>query len=410
MKEFTDLGRVIEARWREANYDERLFPAIASAALREASIPGRINAHDVLAWLVSTPELPDQDDIDSKFGEPPITIYRGRRFFIQVLFWLTSSTSIHRHAFSGAFQVLEGSSLHSRYTFRVRRRVSSQMSIGDVRLRGAELLERGQIVEITDDLAHGLFHLESPSATIVVRTYVEHTPEPQYNYQPPFIAEDPFFKEKVQTSWIQGLASLLKISEEKYLELASDLLSRADLHTTFLVLQQAYRGLGTERAAPLLAAAKRRHGEVVAEIAATAREDLRRRHIYKLRRTVLDPEHRFFLALVLNLPNRDAMFELIQRRFPQDEPRARVLAWSKALSGVDSIGIDLDDDLNSHLFEALLDGCTNPQIFERLGAEYEIDDIEAQRASIERHISRIKSTVLEPLFRIGIEAGSAAAG
>jgi hypothetical protein len=399
MRAFEELGRALEARWHDASYDELAFPSIAADALREANIPARVDANDLLAWCLSTTELPEQDDLDGKFGEPPITMYRGRRFFVQVLFWLTSTTCIHRHSFSGAFQVLQGSSLHSRYEFQARRRVSSQLLIGDVRLQSAELLERGDVVPIMRQLAHGLFHLQAPSVTIVVRTFVESEAHPQYRYDPPHIAIDPFFKEQVQTRWLQALEVALRVARPRYEALAVDLVSRADLHTAFLVLRQAYLAIGAERSAPLLAAAERHHGAVVTELAATLEEDLRRRRISQLRGSVFDAEQRFFLALAQNLPNRDAMYALIRQRHPHDDPRTRVLAWARTLSGVDTIGINLHDELNAHLFEALVDGCSDAQIFEQLRTEYGAEEVERRADSLTRHVSRMKRTVLAPLFR-----------
>jgi len=409
MRIFGDLGLEIERVWRGVSYDELAFPGIAAGALREARIPERIGADDVLDWLLSTAELPEQDDLEARFGEPPVTMYRGRRFYIQVLFWLTSSTSIHRHAFTGAFQVLHGSSLHSRYEFHARRRVCSQMLLGDVRLRTAELLQRGDIVEISRDLAHGLFHLEAPSATVVVRTVGEPEGSPQYDYRPPCVAVDPFFSEPVLTRWLQGLDLLHRSGSPRYVALAADLLERTDLHTGYLVLQHAYRRLDDlGRAAPLLAAAERRHGPVVAELAASLLEERRRRLIYRLRVPVRDPERRFFLALVQNLPDRGAIYAMIRRRYPDDDPRARVLAWTRALSGVDRIGIDLDDELNGHLLEGLLDGCSNAQIVDRLREEYDDEQLDAQAEQLARCIARMRRTMLAPLFRADLSGSGGA--
>lgn len=400
MRTFDDLGRAIEAAWQGVSYDELAFPAIAAGALREARIPEQLGADDVLRWLLTTAELPEQDDLESKFGEPPITVYKGRRFYIQVLFWLTSSTSIHRHAFTGAFQVLHGSSLHSRYEFQLRRRVCSQLLLGDVRLRSAEILQRGDVVEISRDLAHCLFHLEAPSATVVARTFGELEGSPQYEYRPPCVALDPFFEEPVLTRWLQGLELLHRSGSPRYDELAADLLARADLHTAYLVLQHAYRKLGDlSRAAPLLAAAERRHGPVIAELAAALLEERRRRLIFRLRASVRDPERRLFLALAQNLPDRDAIYALIRRRSPDGDPRAQVLAWARALSGVDRIGIDLEDELNCRLFEALLDGCSNAGIIDRLREEYDGEQLAAQAEVLGRCIARMRRTVLAPLFR-----------
>ena len=114
-----------------------------------------------------------------------------------------------------------------------------------------------------------------------------------------------------------------------------------------------------------------------------------------------DPERRFFLALVQNLPDRDAIYALVRRRYPDDDPRARVLAWARALSGVDTIGIDLEDELHRHLFEALLDGCSEAKIFDRLREVYGDGQVEAQAEVLGRTVARMRRTVLMPLFRAG---------
>jgi hypothetical protein len=180
MQIFDALGATIEAAFRQVNYEEERLPAIAAGALRDAKIPEQISLTDVLRWLLSSEALPQQEDIEADFGEPPITVHRGRRFHIQVLVWLTGSTSIHEHGFAGAFQVLQGSSVQSWYELHARRRINSRLLLGDVRLRGVDLLQRGDVVEIHRGVAHSVFHLDAPSATVVVRTYSDPDRQPQY--------------------------------------------------------------------------------------------------------------------------------------------------------------------------------------------------------------------------------------
>lgn len=399
---FNALGETIEAAWRASDYDERALPAIAAGALREAKIPEQIGAGDVLRWLLSTDALPAQTDLDAKFGEAPITVYRGRRFHVQVLFWLTRSTTIHGHALSGAFQVLDGSSLQSRYAFHLRRRVNAHFLIGDVRLRAAELLERGDVVEIDADLLHCLYHLEAPSATVVVRTNSDPDRQPQYNYLPPSLAVNPFHEEPVATRWLQGLALLIGAKHPDYDALARGILGRSDLHTCYQVLEQAYLGLGSpERVGRLVEAAELRHGPVISEITAALDQRLFRRKLHELRGAVRDPEERFFLSLLQNLPDRDAIFALVRRRYPGDEPRARVVSWVHALSGVDRIGVDLDDDLNAVLFEALLDGCGAAEMLGRLKAEFDPAQVDAAAGELDQYAGRMRRTALAPLFRGG---------
>src|SRR5215216_4020345 len=117
MQVFHELGSLIEQRWRDENYNEEVFPEIAGQALVETTPYREVDPWDIIRWVNTTTQLPKQQDVQGKFGNPPITLYNGPRFHIDVYYWLDGTTSIHQHAFCGAFQVLLGSSIHSRYSF-----------------------------------------------------------------------------------------------------------------------------------------------------------------------------------------------------------------------------------------------------------------------------------------------------
>lgn len=397
---FDDLGRKIEAAWERLDFDEHAFPALAVSALREARLEQATSSIEVLRWLLTTPQIPEQDDMSARFGDPPITVYRGRRFFIQVLLWREGSTAIHRHSFNGAFMLLDGASLQVRYEFTPRRRASSRFLLGDLRLKDADLLARGDVVPIEWDTLHAVFHLEAPTATVVVRTYGDDEAEPQYNYVHPSVAYDPFYTEQHATRRAQAVRFLFRTEHPEAMDLVADLVARADLHACWDILWDACDHLGSPAdAAPLFEAARRRHGAAIDDLATALHEDLRRRKVGELRREVDDPEQRFFLALLQNLPDRASIEAMVQRRYPDGDPRRRILGWLEALSGVDSIGVDLTDDLNHHLVRALLDGRSDEEVREALSEVFEPEEVAASAAEIERHSARLRATALEPLFR-----------
>ena len=116
MEDFQKLGELIEDRWRLQNYSEQLFPEIAAKALAESDLPARVDPWEIIRWVQTERSLPEQKDADGRFGDPPITLFVGPRFYIDVYYWLDGTTSIHQHSFTGAFQVLLGSSIHSHYS------------------------------------------------------------------------------------------------------------------------------------------------------------------------------------------------------------------------------------------------------------------------------------------------------
>src|SRR5262252_8770312 len=105
MEVFRELGRRIEDRWRAENYSEEAFPALATAALNDFDLKKRgVSPWEIIRWLHREPELPRQQDIEATFGNPPVTLFSGSRFYIDIYYWLDGTTDIHQHSFAGAFQ------------------------------------------------------------------------------------------------------------------------------------------------------------------------------------------------------------------------------------------------------------------------------------------------------------------
>jgi hypothetical protein len=400
VKIYQELGDRIDRAYERANRDEQAFPRIAAEALREARIPERSSADEVLAWVLGASALPGQDDLAEAFGEPPVTVYRGRDFRVEVLFWLRTVTSVHRHGFSGAFQALAGERLQTRHAFDVKERVNAHFFLGDVRLVGAEVLRPGDVVEITNDLAHALVHLADPSATIVVRTASDPCAGPQLDYRAPFLATDPFHVDELRARKLQALRLLFRVGRDEAVARAAEL-ARLDVGTCLGALDQAYRALGTERRiAEVIAAAIERHGAARTEaLMAVLREERRLRAVQALRGQTKDADQRFFLALLHHLPAQADVLPLVKARFPGADPLERVLALAASLTGVRRIGVDFGDAPSRALVGAMLREGSPAGVRKRLAETFDAADVEAQAEAIEGHAERIRGTVLAPLFR-----------
>lgn len=392
-----DLGRRIDRAWEAANFSERDFPKIAAEALDAEKIPDRISGDDVLQWVLQETVLPSQEDLRGSFGQPPITVYRGRRYHIQVLYWLDGSTTIHRHGFCGAFQVLEGSSLHSRWTFSERERISNRMLVGQLRLAGVELLQRVDIVEISHDLTHGLFHLDAPSATIVVRTDGDTSEGPQYEYHPPSIAVDPFFVDPLVERQLQVLHLLQTSNHPAWEERTIELLSRCDAHTIFRVLLQFVRnGVRQANIDNIAAAARSRHGHIVDDILVALREALRRRALHLLRRQIRDSDGRLFLALLQNLPDRESILQILGTRYSEKLPKETLEQLVNKYA--QHLGVDVTGDLERLLVDCLLDDARESDIMDKLRDVFDDASIDTQRDEIRDQALRIRQSLLAPLF------------
>src|SRR5579872_7240447 len=190
-KFFNDLGGAVLERWKRENFSLVKFPQVARTALDKQPPAKCVDLPAFMRDFLLREEHPFQTD--SPFGEPEIVVYSHPRFYIQLLFWMDGTTAIHQHAFSGAFHVMHGSSIHAHYEFEKAWPVTPYMRVGNVRMKKIEILESGCTMPIVSgqQTIHSLFHLDSPSVTVVVRT--QHDPDtgPQFNYLPPHVAIDP---------------------------------------------------------------------------------------------------------------------------------------------------------------------------------------------------------------------------
>jgi len=419
MELFNNLGAEIEILWRDKNYDEAAFPEIAANALKSANLPAQVSAWDVIEWTMNQTVLPDQKDLPGKFGDPPITIYNSPRFHVDVYFWLEGTTAIHQHAFCGAFQVLLGSSIHSWYEFDRTEAVNTFTELGNINLKLCELLSVGDVQPINAgrQYIHGLFHLEQPSATIVVRTHKSPMFLPQFSYYKPFLAIDPFFEEANTTKKMQCVTTLIRSKHPRTDEFIADWLRLADFQTAFqilLMLRNYLRSNQIDQLFNLSASQSRfetfmeivgeRHGERANVFPKVFAHLEKLDEILRRRSYVTDPEHRFFLALLLNIEGREQIFSLVKERFPGSEPLDKVLDWTFDLSQTrvlgenipNALGIADFDDTDLFILENLLQDKETDEIQTILETEYGSGKIENLGERIEK---LQKAVIFQPLLQ-----------
>jgi hypothetical protein len=343
LKPIKELGDLVAARWNAANHTLESFPDIATTALAESHVLHTTERADIVTWLMRAENVPEQ--LDNDFGQPPVKIYDHELFRIEALFWIDSSTSIHEHSFAGAFGVLNGSSVHSTYRFEPERKVSPRFIAGRTTFLGAELLERGAVRPILPghDLIHALFHLDRPSISLVVRTSKNKAEGPQYAYWKPYLALDPFHIPTRQRIQLRMLNSLMRSDRPGFWKAAGELVSTtADPWLLYHALSLAYtQSEDTERWLDLLAHVNHNHADLLTYIIPALRIESRDLRITLLRSTTHDATHRFFLALLLNVPTRDEIYRLIAARFPREDPAALVVRWLSEIFSETKMGIKL---------------------------------------------------------------------
>lgn len=422
MKLFAELGKTVEDLWVDKNYDEELFPEIAAKALKEANLPEKVTAWEVIEWTLAQTHLPEQKDLPGRFGDPPITLYNSPRFHIDTYFWLEGTTSIHQHAFCGAFQVLHGSSIHSWYEFDEKVKVNSFTKVGDINLKQCELLLVGDVQEIWagKDYIHSLFHLDQPSVTIVVRTHKSPLYLPQFDYRKPFLAMDPFFDESNTVKKMQCITALIRSKHPDVDEHIATMLEKADFQSTYGILatirgylnqnqidQMFNLDAPKDRFAWFMDIVKKRHGELSDVFPKVFAHQDKLNEILNRRHYITDPEQRFFLALLLNVEGKDNIFALIKEKYADAEPLDKVLDWVFDLSQTrvlgsnipNALGIENFDDFDLFILENLMADKSADEIGMALKTDYPSDNIDELQKDLPTRTEKLQNAaLLKPLL------------
>jgi hypothetical protein len=404
---FESLGDAVADAWRARNLDELAFPAIAERALEDHPPPEHVDVAALIRDALTCPasRLVSQENVDSAFGGVALTVYSGRRFHIVVNTWLDASTAIHEHSFSGAFRVWQGSSIHARCALAEREAVNSHLRLGELVIKELELLDLGDVRQIVPGGAgaHALFHLHSPSITIVIRTDGEQAFSPQMVYLPPGVAVDVSYFDRsadaVLRRRIQLLHMVLDADPDSFaatLEQAARVMDGASLFEVLRTLMpylvdrrggiaEALAELG--EAFDILTAAQPALGRiapaVLADIARVRAGLLRRRRLRVL-------EHRFLLGALLNAPDRAGVLKLIRLRFPGRDPEALLMTWMDDLlatpDGNDSSFnvLGLQPDSSKVLRMMILGATTAEQLLRELRAQIASDVVAASEDDVRR--------------------------
>ena len=371
---FSELGGLVYERWKKLNFAPEAFPEIATAVLVERPPSDQIQLPELIHDFLLDDAQPMQST--SGFGQPELIVYDTSSFYIQVLFWMEGTTDIHQHGFSGAFHVLEGSSLHSLFEFEDARSVTSRFRIGNLRWRETHLLESGATIPIVSGASciHSLFHLETPSVSVVIRTHSDPDCGPQFTYLPPHLAVDPVHHDGLTLRRKQLLDLLEQTGDPEYPDKVIEMIRELDFERGFFILQNGIaplRELGAWE--EVWEAFAEKHSQLADVIPPSLEEIIRRDRIAAMRGMIRDPDHRFFLALMLNVEDRTSFLEIVKKRY-SGAPIDKILQWGEELLQATDLGtwivdaefpheLGIEQDEQPGIFLEALGHFLNPKSF-----------------------------------------------
>jgi hypothetical protein len=372
---FKELGTGIDRAWRRIGYDEASFPELAADWLTRHPASEHVEMMDVVGWIHSTSTLHRRANFASTFGQPSVRVFDATHFYIDVLFWLEATTDIHQHGFSGAFHVMSGSSLHSRFTFEPRVACTTRLILGDLSVSTMELLREGAVrcIPAGNHLIHSLFHLDHPSVSIVVRTPDDGRATPQYSYSRAGIAYDSTYTNEALYLRSQTLLMLRRLNHPKYFETAVEAVRSADSCDAFFLMRAIFEWTqSVDDVSMFLDAIESEHRDVATRMREWYRWLRRDIEIVVRRKDVTRREQRFLLGVLLNAPSRAVLLRLVAEAFPGRPAAALIADWIQELSSIhtrdrltgalkNAVGFPVNE-VGAFVLRCLLDGANDAEL------------------------------------------------
>jgi hypothetical protein len=180
--------------------------------------------------------------------------------------------------------------------------------------------------------------------TVVVRTQHDPGTGPQFNYLPPHVSVDPHYNDGLMMRRRQLLDVLEQSQNPGYADLVMEMIQSLDFERGFHVLQNCIEYLQELDAwESTIKAFEKKHGVLATGVAATLKEDRRRGIIKGFRGSITEPEHRFFLALLMSAPTRADLLKLVTQRYPKKPPMLIVMRWIEELTEFSELSVSILD-------------------------------------------------------------------
>lgn len=361
---FDKLDEYLERAWDAEGRDEDRFSEVAATALRTLPPSQGLDLEKLVDTLLDTAVAkPPQLAPPGVFGQPGVTVFRGRGYLVEVYFWQQSLSAIHDHPFCGAFTLLQGFSVEAVYNFETHENLGPRARLGSLSLESLAMVEPGHVGAFgrkRHALVHALLHVPVPSVSMVVRT---ERADGYLRYFPPGVALAMDAPLETFERPMQLLETLRLSGHPDYAQRLEAFLRSADFETTFRTLSRTWFGLAAEERETWLNIARERHGDRVEKIREALQQAELNYEADLLRQQLADPEHRFIATALLLSGTRGELLNLLSARYPNPLENLH--------SFIDEAGVFADDEAASAVIaHVMVDGGSVFDAVERLEATW----------------------------------------
>lgn len=251
-------------------------------------------------------------------------------------------------------------------------------------------------------MIHSLFHLDSPSVTVVVRTPSSAVHAPQLTYERSGLAYDPFFDVPRTQKISQLLRVLWTSNHPQRVAVSESAILTVDAYSAVRIIVSLSSRAVLEGQSALIELLRARDPELAALLRETACRLQGERFLVGLRKRTQSPRHRMLLALLLNLPDRASIISVLRQIASRESPeewicetvRSMYVTPGERSDGKNVLGMPLDGANGEVILQMLLNGRSVEDVT-RVAADSNCSP-ESIRAVC---LTMLRSPVLAPLLR-----------
>ncbi|WP_044555523.1 hypothetical protein [Shewanella piezotolerans] len=375
------LGEKISLMTQGAAYNESDFSKIAFSELEKSNIKYDISGSELLAYQLN--DLSRLAHNKENFSDFPIILFKNDDFIIQALHWYEASTSIHDHRFDGAFKVLKGSSIETTYDFNTSDDSSNRTQSGTLVKRRIRHLQVGDTCEINggNRYIHSLFHIESPSITLIIRTHSKDSYPAQRDYHAPSLSSECFYQ-RAEANKLAGIINsdagrLFSFDKEFYHQLF-DNIEKFQIIRLIPMLVKKNDNLIKE-------VLINKYGEhEAAEIAKVTELTHCRRQLNFLRKGITDYESRLVIAVMINSSTRVETVQLLTEVLPNAVFEDEISKVVEYMVKHRWVPITIEGDSIADIITAAVSATTIDEYFSLLVEDFGAEAVDTGRAMLEK--------------------------
>lgn len=398
MRMFQELGEQIQRTWRKQNYNDRCFTDIVVETLQRSSTWGQeFRLEDYVTWLQGVERLPPQGDFKAGLGQTPLIVFESGRFYLGLYFWRDLITTIHSPSAHDVYGILRGRCLEARYAFEPsKEHFSPHLLWGALTLSEVRHLSPGSVTAVELQDIHSLYSLDELAVVLVARTNAIQRLNPVYEYCPPGVAVDAFYRDPLASRQLQTLTILSEVDETQYLRLAFELIQSSDLETVYRVLENLVRSgvRFAEHAARAMELAKARFGDIIPVFAQSFQAHFRNQLILEEQRATKEPVSRLLWTLAHIKPGRESVLKTVAAHFPGVSPQEVVAGFLNGFSTCPKDELRVDE-VSAFLVGRLFEGDGPEQAVRRLARVY---GEEAVGGAVQQLLAQCEALRKHPIF------------